>query len=150
MIYGGHATVYVSDMDRAIRFYTEVLGLKLTNRFGDHFATVQAGRTLVIALHPVWREQHPRPGTKGAVQVGLVLSQDVPIAEFAARLRTHGVTVGEIADTESGNYLTFEDPDGNPIYIGDWDPDFDAPSGESLEARLARQESEAAAAPAKG
>ena len=142
MIYGGNATVYVSNMDQAIRFYTEVLGLKLTNRFGNHFATVQAGRTLVIALHPVWREQHPRPGTKGAVQIGLVLAKDTPIAAFAARLRTHGVEVDEVANTESGNYLMFEDRDGNSIYLGDWDPDFDAPAGESLDARLARQEAE--------
>ena len=39
-------------MDNAIRFYTEVLGLKLTNRFGNNWATVQAGKTLVIGLHP--------------------------------------------------------------------------------------------------
>jgi hypothetical protein len=83
------------------------------------------------------------------VQIGLVLAQDVPIAAFAARLRKHGVEVDEIANTESGNYLTFEDPDGNSIYLGDWDPDFDAPAGESLDARLARQEAEAASAHAK-
>ena len=52
MINGGNATVYVSNMDNAIQFYTEVLGLKLTNRFGNHWATVQAGTTLVIGLHP--------------------------------------------------------------------------------------------------
>ena len=150
MIYGGNATVYVSNLDRAIRFYTDVLGLKLTNRFGNHFATVQAGRTLVIALHPVWREGHPRPGTKGAIQIGLVVEQNVPIGEFAARLRTHGVEVAEMPNTESGNYLMFDDPDGNAIYVGDWDPDFDAPAGESLDARLARQEAETASTPAKG
>jgi catechol 2,3-dioxygenase-like lactoylglutathione lyase family enzyme len=48
MITGGNATVYVSNMDNAVRFYTEVLGLKLTDRFGSHFATVQAGTTLRI------------------------------------------------------------------------------------------------------
>ena len=32
MISGGNATIYVSNMDTAVRFYTEVLGLKLTNR----------------------------------------------------------------------------------------------------------------------
>ncbi|MCU1262991.1 MAG: hypothetical protein JWO80_5876 [Bryobacterales bacterium] len=36
MISGGNATVFVSNMDRAVEFYTGVLGLKLTNRFGDH------------------------------------------------------------------------------------------------------------------
>jgi catechol 2,3-dioxygenase-like lactoylglutathione lyase family enzyme len=69
MISGGNATIYVSNMDAAVRFYTEVLGLKLTNRFGNHWATVQAGTTLLIGLHPS-SAKHPRPGTKGSVQIG--------------------------------------------------------------------------------
>ena len=73
MLYGGNATVYVSNMDQAVRFYTEVLGLELTNRFGNHWATVRAGKSLVIGLHP-WKESAPAPGTKGSVQIGLVLA----------------------------------------------------------------------------
>ena len=145
MLYGGNATVYVSNMDQAVRFYTEVLGLELTNRFGNHWATVRAGKSLVIGLHP-WKEPTPAPGTRGSVQIGLVLSPDTPIEAFAARLRTHNVEVGEIIKSEAGNYIAFADPDGNPIYVGDWDPDFDAAPGESLEERLARQEEEAASA----
>ena len=124
MISGGNATVYVSNMDNAIRFYTEALGLKLTNRFGDHWATVQAGKTLLIGLHP-WSAKHPRPGTKGSVQIGLVVSRDEPIADLAARLRKHGVEVSDIIKSEEANYISFADPDGNPIYVGDWDPDLD-------------------------
>ena len=145
MIYGGNATVYVSDMDTAIRFYTEALSLKLTNRFGNHWATVRAGKTLLIGLHP-WKPNHPNPGTRGAVQLGLVLSQEVSIQECAARLRRHGVEVSDIVKTEAGNYISFADPDGNPIYVGDWDPDFDAVPGESLADRLTRQEEESTAA----
>jgi catechol 2,3-dioxygenase-like lactoylglutathione lyase family enzyme len=143
MIYGGNATVYVSNMETAIRFYTEVLGLKLTNRFGDHWATVQAGTSMVIGLHP-WNPSHPKPGSRGAVQLGLVVSQDVPIARLAERLRRHGVEVSDILATVAGNIITFADPDGNPIYVGDWDPDFDQLPGETLEQRLARQDKEAA------
>jgi catechol-2,3-dioxygenase len=122
MINGGNATVYVSNMDNAVTFYTEVLGLKLTNRFGDHWATVQVGKTLVIGLHP-WSEKYPRPGTKGSVQIGLVVSRDEPIAELAARLRKRGVEVSDIIESAEANYIHFTDPDGNPIYVGDWDPD---------------------------
>ena len=43
MISGGNATVIVANMDKSIRFYTNVLGLKLTNRFGNDWATVSAG-----------------------------------------------------------------------------------------------------------
>ena len=119
MITGGNATVYVSNMDTAIRFYTEVLGLTLTNRFGNHWATVLAGTTLLIGLHP-WSAKYPRPGTKGSVQVGLVC-RDETIRDLAARLRTQGVEVSAIIESEEGNYITFEDPDGNPIYGGDSD-----------------------------
>ena len=124
MISGGNATVYVSSMDNAIRFYTEVLGLKLTNRFGNHWATVQAGKTLLIGLHP-WSAKYPRPGTKGSVQIGLVVSRDEPIGDLAGRLRKHGVEVSDIIKSEEANYISFADPDGNPIYVGDWDPDLD-------------------------
>ena len=124
MINGGNATVYVSNMDNAIQFYTEVLGLKLTNRFGNHWATVQAGTTLVIGLHP-WSAKYPRPGTKGSVQIGLVVSRDEPITDLAARLRKHGVEVSDIIESEEANYISFADPDGNPIYVGDWDQEFD-------------------------
>jgi catechol 2,3-dioxygenase-like lactoylglutathione lyase family enzyme len=120
MITGGNATVYVSSMDNAVRFYTDVLGLKLTNRFGNHFATVQAGTTLRIGLHP-WSAKYPPPGTKGAVQIGLV--SDEPIAALASRLRKHGIEVSGIIEAQEANYVTFADPDGNLIYVGDWDPD---------------------------
>jgi catechol 2,3-dioxygenase-like lactoylglutathione lyase family enzyme len=121
MINGGTATVYVSNMDTAIRFYTDVLGLKLTNRFGNHWATVQAGTTLVIGLHP-WSTKYPRPGTRGAVQIGLVVSRDEPLNDLAARLRKHGVEVSDVIESREANYIHFTDPDGNPIYVGDWDP----------------------------
>jgi sugar/nucleoside kinase (ribokinase family) len=76
-------------------------------------------------VHP-WSEKYPRPGTKGSVQIGLVVSRDEPIAELAARLRKRGVAVSDISESPEANYIHFTDPDGNPIYVGDWDPDADA------------------------
>lgn len=119
MISGGNATVYVSDMDAAVRFYSEILGLKVTNRFGNHWATVRAGHTLVIGLHP-WSTKYPAPGTKGSVQIGLVW-RDEPITALAERLRKHGIEVSGIIASQEANYIQFADPDGNPIYVGDRD-----------------------------
>jgi hypothetical protein len=39
-----------ADMDRAVRFYSSTLGLKLADRFGNHWASVERGRGLTIGL----------------------------------------------------------------------------------------------------
>jgi catechol 2,3-dioxygenase-like lactoylglutathione lyase family enzyme len=114
MISGGNATVFVSNMDASVRFYTEVLGLRLTNRFGDHWAT-EAGKGLTIGLHPA-SPKYPAPGTKGSVTLGLEI--DEPIAGVVARLGEKGVRFkGSIMQDVSGKYASLEDPDGNDIYL---------------------------------
>ena len=115
MISGGNATVFVSNMDRAVEFYTGVLGLKLTNRFGDHWATVEAGKGLTIGLHPA-SPKYPAPGTKGAMVLGLEIDEAIDIV--VTRLKEKGVKIkGAIVRDEPGNFADFEDPDGNQIYI---------------------------------
>jgi catechol 2,3-dioxygenase-like lactoylglutathione lyase family enzyme len=120
---GGHAIVYVSDMDAAIRFYTETLGLKLTNRFENHFATVEVGRSLVLAIHP--RTPHtPIPGTKGSVTLGLVV--DEPLETVVNRLAQRGVRLN--GRSESARSVDIEDLDGNVITL--WDAQAWLPEGE--------------------
>ena len=115
MISGGNATIIVADMDRSIRFYTEVLGLKLTNRFGNDWATVTAGEGLTIGIHPA-STKYPAPGTKGAIMLGLDI--DMPVERVVSRLAQQGVTIkGSIVRSEPGNFANLEDPDGNDIYL---------------------------------
>lgn len=116
MISGGNITVMVSNMDASVRFYTEVMGMKLTNRFGDHWATVDAGRGLVIGLHPA-SPKYPAPGTRGGTLIGLEI--DEPIQKVVDRLQTKGVRfLGPIVnDAGSGSFIDLEDPDGNFIYL---------------------------------
>ena len=52
MIEGGTPTIYVSNMDRAVEFYTEVLGLGLISRYGNEWASVDVGKGLTLGLHP--------------------------------------------------------------------------------------------------
>lgn len=114
LVSGGHAIVYVSKMDAAVRFYSETLGLKLTNRFGNNFATVEAGK-LVLGIHPQTANTAD-PGTKGSVMLGLTI--DEPIDRVVARLTTRGVRfTGAISRAEEDAFVEFEDPDGNALYI---------------------------------
>ena len=50
LIKSGVATIFVSDMDRAVRFYTETLGLKMEYRAGDHWAQIDAGNGFKLGL----------------------------------------------------------------------------------------------------
>jgi predicted enzyme related to lactoylglutathione lyase len=100
---------------RSGRFYAEVLGLKLTNRSGNHWATVEAGRSLTIGLHPV-SPRHPAPGTKGGIMIGLEINE--PIRDAIERLQGKGVRFsGAVATEAGGSFVDFEDPDGNPFYL---------------------------------
>jgi predicted enzyme related to lactoylglutathione lyase len=120
MITGGNATVFVSNMDRAVQFYTEVLGLKLTNRFGDSWATVEAGKGLTIGLHPA-SEKYPAPGTKGGIMLGMEV--DGAIEKVVASLGKKGVQFKDsIVKSEAGNFVHLEDPDGNEIYLWEVSP----------------------------
>jgi len=115
MISGGNATVFVSNMDHAVRFYTEVLGLKLTERYGDAWATIEAGKGLTIGLHPA-SPKYAAPGTKGGIMLGLLT--DEPIETVVARLGERGVRVTDsIVRGDGGKFVHFEDPDGNEMYL---------------------------------
>jgi catechol 2,3-dioxygenase-like lactoylglutathione lyase family enzyme len=115
MISGGNATVFVSNMDNAVRFYTEVLGLRLLERYGDHWATVDAGRGFTIGLHPA-SPKYPAPGTKGGMMLGLEVN--TPLEAVVERLKNKGVRfTGDIIRDEGGSFANFEDLDGTPIYL---------------------------------
>lgn len=115
MIDGGNATIFVSDMDRAVDFYTNTLGLKLRMRADNHWAEVQAGADLVIGLHPA-SPSAPPPGTQGCIQIGLNVTE--PLEEVQKKLRAKGMDfTGEIVDSEPGRFASMEDPDGNQLYF---------------------------------
>jgi catechol 2,3-dioxygenase-like lactoylglutathione lyase family enzyme len=117
VITGGNVTVYVSDMDRAVDFYGTKLGLKLAQRFGNHWAEFHAGPALVIGLHPK-SEKGPAPGTTGAMSIGLTV--DGPIDEEIRHLTAKGVGFrGPVVRDEQGglSFAFFGDQDGNDLYL---------------------------------
>ena len=106
-----HVYYWTRDMDRAVAFYRDVLGLTVVRRDGDNWAELDAGPAC-FALHRVV-ESHPvQPG--GATAVFEVA--DVDEARRALELR--GVEFGHSADIEGyARYATFQDPDGNTVQL---------------------------------
>ena len=114
MFSSGNVTVYVSYMDRAVKFYSETLGLKLAYRFGNHWAAVEIGKGLTIGLHPA-SAQMPA-GRKGSMAIGLELSGS--IGEAVKTLEARGVRFqGAVNQAKAGAFVGFEDPDGNQLYM---------------------------------
>jgi catechol 2,3-dioxygenase-like lactoylglutathione lyase family enzyme len=116
VIHGGNATIYVSDMQRSVDFYTGALGLRLVYRADDHWAQLDTGG-MTIALHPA-SDHNPAPGTPGGITVGL--SVDVPIVDAIAALAEHGVEVrGPVSGGGGVALAFFADPDGNALYLAE-------------------------------
>lgn len=112
MITGGNATLYVSSVSASVKFYTEVLALKLLEHYGEHWATVRAGETLTLGLHP----RREGPAGSGSIEIGLQI--DEPIDAAVQRLTAAGVSFeGEVKRTPNGNFISFTDPDGHPFYL---------------------------------
>ena len=108
----GMPTIFVSDMDRSVKFYVETLGLQLMERYGNHWASVATGN-LRIGLHP--ESNQNRAGRNGSITIGFVVTG---IEDAVSRLSQQGVRFqGPIAQDNAGKVVHFEDPDGHLLYI---------------------------------
>ncbi len=113
MVSGGNATVFITDMNQALAFYTNVLGMTVKSHYGDDWAEVSAGG-FDIGLHPK-RESGPAPGQPGSIIIGL-MANDLGAARV--RLLEGGAkNVAEVVEGDGGNFLHFADPEGNALYL---------------------------------
>ena len=100
----------IADLEAAIVFYTETLGLGLKKRYSDHYAEIDAGN-ITIGLHP----------TESAVKKGNNLSIGFGVTAFdkvVADLEGKGVSLNV---TREGwiRIANFEDPDGNRLFLAE-------------------------------
>lgn len=107
-------TIFVSNMDRAVRFYTEVLKMKLEYRFGDEWASLKTEDGVSVGLHPASKDSPA--GRKGSITIGFEVSG--PIEKAVAAMQEKGVKfVSPVVDDKQIKAAHFEDPDGNEMYV---------------------------------
>jgi len=100
---------YVSDVDRSVRFYQEVLGLKVTSQ--DFVTRFEVGGVL-FELVPTT----DRGKLQGGGNARLCLAVD-DMAEAIADLKKKGVKTAEVQKKHNGLLSSFTDPDGNEICL---------------------------------
>jgi catechol 2,3-dioxygenase-like lactoylglutathione lyase family enzyme len=104
-----HVYYWVRDMDAAVVFYRDVLGLPLVRRDGDEWAEFDAG-PVRLALHGAEASGHG-----GGTAVFRVA--DLDVARIA--LRDSGASIEDHVGEVEGfaRFATVRDPDGNPVQL---------------------------------
>ena len=105
-----HVYYWTRDMDRAVSFYGEVLGLPVANRTGNEWAEFQAG-PVRLALHGTEERSLPASWTV------VFRVDDLDEARWA--LQQRGVVFDGHESEVPGfaRFTTFHDPDGNPVQL---------------------------------
>ena len=107
-----NVTVMVADMDRAIAFYTQSLGLPLGFRAGNEWAQVDAPG-LTIGLHPARESLPATAGSRMSIGFGVH-----DLVGTITQLRQRGVSIQDPLDTPGRDRIVnFVDPDGTPLYL---------------------------------
>lgn len=104
-----HVYYWTRDMDAAVAFYRDVVGLPLVRRSGGDWAEFDAG-PIRLALHGT-DEQAPGSGTA----VFEVDDLDAERAALESRGAAFDAFVGEVEGF--ARFATFRDPDGNPVQL---------------------------------
>jgi len=110
----------VSDVDRAIAFYTQRLGFRLKQQMGPAFAQVSRDDlTLWLsgpqssAARPMADGRRPEPGGWNRLVLEV---KDLPLR--VAEMKQAGLHFrNEIVVGPGGKQILAEDPDGNPIEL---------------------------------
>lgn len=124
----GHVHLKVADLERALRFYRDVLGLEVTQRFGNTAAFLSAGGYHHHIALNTWESlggQPPARGTTGLYHLALLYPTRAALGDALRRLRTAGIPLDGAADHGVSEALYLQDPDGNGVELY-----HDRPSGE--------------------
>lgn len=130
----GHAHLKVSDLERSIAFYRDVIGLDLMQRYGTQAAFMSAGGYHHHLGLNTWESRGgPRPprGTTGLYHVAFLFPDRAALGRAIANVAKKGVKLTGAADHGVSEAVYLDDPDGNGIELyrdrapEDWPRDAD-------------------------
>ena len=132
----GHVHLKVADLERAIHFYSDVLGFEVTQRYGAGAVFLSAGGYHHHIGLNTWESQGgspPPPGSTGLYHVAFRYPNRGALAAALRRLKEFSIPLEGAADHGVSEALYLRDPDGNGIelyYDRPWETWPRDPSGE--------------------
>ncbi len=125
------SALYVDDLDRAVGFYRDVLGLEIESR-GPRLTAMKAGGATLLLLFlrggttqgvTFYGGRIPPHDGAGPIHVGLAI-EGGELEAWERRLAEHGVEVeSRVSWERGGKSLYFRDPDGHSLELvtpGTW------------------------------
>jgi catechol 2,3-dioxygenase len=135
----GHVHLKVSDIERALSFYRDVLGFEVVQRMGEGAVFLSAGGYHHHLGLNTWESRGgppPAPESTGLYQVAIRYPDRSALADAFQRLREAGVRLEGAADHGVSEALYLRDPDGNGVELY-WDRPREAwPRGEDGTLRM--------------
>lgn len=119
----GHVHLKVADLDRALRFYCDVLGFTLTQRYGAGAAFIAAGSYHHHIGLNTWESlggSPPPPGTTGLYHHAILYPTRAELADALRRVVDAGIPLDGAADHGVSEALYLRDPDNNGVELY-WD-----------------------------
>jgi len=116
----GHVHLKVADLERAVRFYRDVLGFQVTQRLGSEAAFLSAGGYHHHVGLNTWESRGgmpPPPGATGLYHVAFRYPTRAALAVAFRRLLECAVPLQGAADHGVSEALYLRDPDGNGIEL---------------------------------
>ena len=116
----GHVHLKVSDIDRALAFYSDVLGFEVTQRLGDDAAFLSAGgyhHHLGLNTGESRGGSPPPPGATGLYHVAIRYPDRATLGDALQRLVEAGVPISGATDHGVSEAIYLSDPDGNGIEL---------------------------------
>ncbi|MGO8836163.1 MAG: VOC family protein [Limisphaerales bacterium] len=116
----GHVHLKVADLERALKFYHDVLGFEVTQRFGRQAAFLSAGGYHHHLGLNTWESAGgppPPPGTTGLYHVAILYPTRALLADALRRVLAAGVELDGASDHGVSEALYLRDPDDNGVEL---------------------------------
>jgi len=126
----GHVHLRVADLDRAIAFYSGILGFDVTQRYGSQAAFLSAGGYHHHIGLNTWDSlggTPPPPGHTGLYHSAFLFPNRKALAQVLKRLVDAGYPLTGASDHGVSEALYLDDPDGNGVELYRDRPEADWP-----------------------